>query len=301
MTIPEERLEAAVVVALRGTASIKKLSPSEVRAALEEGRNPVEVLRESADLVAQLADFDSPLDDAQKEIVNWREAGLDVMFSFNERYPRPLLQVYDYPPVIFGRGTHANDFDAIAIVGSRVASTKSLNLARALGRRLAIERVTVVSGLARGIDTAAHLGALEAGGRTVAVLGQGAGTPIYPKENAALARQILSEEGQTLSQFWPGSSPTKQTFPIRNVTMSGLSAVTAIVDAAEQSGTRHQAAAAVRHGRRVLLHESVVRQTSWGNDLVEKGLAEPFIGEDDGVELALQILRTTSSAGAVFA
>lgn len=295
------RLEAAIIVALRGVPAVKKLAPTEVRAAIERGDDPIALLRETSDLVGQLTDFEAEIDRASEDIRGWRATGLDVLFAFEEDYPRPLLQVYDYPPVLFGRGAHGHDHDAVAIVGSRNASERSLHLAYQLARLLADQDVTVISGLARGIDTAAHRGALDATGRTIAVLGQGAGTPIYPKENAGLAREILNNGGQTLSQFWPGSPPTKQTFPIRNVTMSGLSAVTAIVEAAEKSGTRHQAAAAVRHGRRLLLQESVVRNTSWGRDLVAKGLAEPFVDASDGVMVALGDLRATSAAGAVFA
>jgi DNA processing protein len=300
MAVTDSRREAAVIVALRGTSSIPRLAPTDVRAVLERDRDPIEALRDSSDLVGQLTDFDEELRRAAGDIAAWRQSGLDVLFPFEGDFPRPLLQVYDYPPVVFGRGVHADDHDAVAIVGSRGAGKDSLRLAYETACLLAREGVTVISGLARGIDSAAHRGALDSGGRTVAVLGQGPGTPIYPKENAPLAREILSRNGQTLSQFWPGSPPTKQTFPMRNVTMSGLSAITAIVDAAEKSGTRHQAAAAVRHGRRLLLHVSVARETSWGKDLVERRLAESFTDARDCARIALGDLLATRS-GSVFA
>ncbi|MFL0412071.1 DNA-processing protein DprA [Microbacterium paludicola] len=295
-----ERREAAVVVALRGTADLPRLTPVEVRAALEDGRDPVDVLR-GTDLVNQLIDVSDELERAADEIRQWRASGLDVMFPFTDDYPQPLLQVYDYPPILFGRGTHAPDFEAVAIVGSRGAASSSLRLAYEAAERLADQGVTVVSGLARGIDTAAHRGALVGSGRTVAVLGQGPGTPIYPKENAPLARAILDHGGQTLSQFWPGSPQTKQTFPIRNVTMSGLSAVTAIVEASETSGTRHQAAAAVRHGRRLLIHDQVAERTTWGREYLDRGLATSFIDVDTAVSAALELLRAISPAETVFA
>jgi DNA processing protein len=126
--------------------------------------------------------------------------------------------------------------------------------------------MTVASGLARGIDTAAHHAALDAGGRTVAVIGTGI-SRAYPAENRALQEEIAAR-GLVLSQFWPDASPSKQSFPMRNVTMSGYGLATVVVEAGEQSGARIQARVAVEHGRQVILTDQVVARNAWAQALL---------------------------------
>ena len=125
---------------------------------------------------------------------------------------------------------------------------------------------TVLSGLALGIDAAAHSGALEAGGRTVAVLGHGLLRPIYPAQNRLLAEEILDSSGALVSQFQPDAPPTRGTFPLRNVVMSGMVQGTVVVEASKTSGARMQARSAAEQGKRVWLLESLVERFEWADE-----------------------------------
>jgi DNA processing protein len=141
---------------------------------------------------------------------------------------------------------------AIAIVGSREASSEGIGLARQLGRGLATAGLTVVSGLARGIDAAAHAGALAAGGPTVAVLGSGADR-VYPPRNAELAQRIVEGGGALISEQPPGSPALPHHFPLRNRIISGLSLAVVVVEASDRSGSLITARAALEQGRDVLV------------------------------------------------
>src|SRR5882757_7417440 len=159
----------------------------------------------------------------------------------------------------------------VSVVGSRKASEEGLKRARSLARALVAHDIVVVSGLAEGIDTAAHTSALEAGGKTFAVIG----TPLdtyYPKENQAL-QQRLELEQLVISQFPVGSTVTPKNFPIRNRTMALLTDATVIVEAGEKSGTVHQGWEALRLGRLLFLLESVAsdRSLSWPKDMIHYG------------------------------
>jgi DNA processing protein len=162
------------------------------------------------------------------------------------------------PPVLFTRGRPEPDTHAVAVVGSRSASDTGLRIARAVSTSLADRGVTVVSGLAKGIDTAAHEAALEAGGRTVAVIGTGI-RQAYPASNRGL-QQRIAEAGLLISQFWPEAGPAKHQFPMRNAVMSGYAAATIVVEAGPTSGARIQARLALEHGRPVLLTSQVMDQ-----------------------------------------
>lgn len=129
--------------------------------------------------------------------------------------------------------------------------------------------MTVLSGLALGVDGAAHAAALDAGGRTVAVMGTGIDT-IYPEMHKDLARRILDEGGTLLSQFWPWASPTRYSFPMRNRVMSGLAVGTVVVEAGEKSGARQQARIALEHGKRLFLWRSLVMQEKWAQQHAER-------------------------------
>jgi DNA processing protein len=137
-----------------------------------------------------------------------------------------------------------------------------------MGRLLAEQGVTVVSGMARGIDTVAHEAALDLGGRTLAVMGTGI-LQRYPKENADLADRIQAN-GALISQFWPSSPPGRHSFPIRNVVTSGISQGTVVIEASSTSGAKMQARLAIEHGKRVFLLESLVTDQKWAQDYVKK-------------------------------
>jgi DNA processing protein len=167
----------------------------------------------------------------------------------DERYPA-LLGTIPSPPRLEVRGSiEPSDSLAVAIVGSRRATPYGLEVAEALAAELAARGVTIVSGLARGIDTAAHRGALHGGGRTVAVLGNGIDI-VYPPENRALARDIESH-GAVVSQFARGTIPLPFNFPTRNRTIAGLALGVVVVEAGERSGALITASAAGELGREV--------------------------------------------------
>jgi DNA processing protein len=167
------------------------------------------------------------------------------------RYPAALAAIPDPPPVLWTRG-HPESLRGpiVAIVGSRAASPYAIEVARRLGRDLAHRNVTVVSGMARGVDSAAHLGALDADGVTIAVFGCGVDV-IYPPEHAQLASRIC-ERGALVSQFPPGAVSLPAYFPQRNRIISGLSLAVVIVEAAEKSGALITARHALDQGREVL-------------------------------------------------
>lgn len=189
--------------------------------------------------------------DPVKEAARLESLGIAFTCYTDPAYPENLLQLYDYPPVIFHRGhLKAADKLAVALVGSRRPSPYGLVVAEKLAKDLAAVGVTVVSGLARGIDTAAHRGALAAGGRTLAVLGCGPDV-IYPKENQKIMDKIINE-GAVISEFPPGTPPEPWRFPVRNRIISGLSLGTVVVEAAEKSGALITADYALEQGRDVM-------------------------------------------------
>lgn len=179
-----------------------------------------------------------------------KKYNVSVLSLSDEDYPVSLRNIYDPPLVLYVKGRLTDqDRTAVALVGSRRASTYGINICHSLSGSLAGLGITVVSGLARGIDSAAHRGALLAGGRTVAVLGSGLGH-IYPPENRKLAVEI-SEAGAVVSEFPMNTPPVPRNFPIRNRIISGLSLGTVVVEAARKSGALITARCALEQGREV--------------------------------------------------
>lgn len=208
------------------------------------------------------------LQQAQQDIASWNAAGFDLLTVLDTGYPRNLRAVHDRPPLVFVAGRLADvDERAVAVIGSRLASAAGLAAATHLTRGLVGAGVTVVSGLAAGIDTAAHRAALDAGGRTLAILGNGLST-CYPPENLELQRRIAAECA-VVSQFWPDARPTRQSFPMRNAVMSGLALGTVIVEASPRSGARVQARLALGHGRPVFLLPQVLSH-EWAQELAQR-------------------------------
>jgi DNA processing protein len=197
-------------------------------------------------------------------------------------YPANLRRVYDRPPFLFVRGClTADDERSAAVVGTRSATDKGRALARDMAAALAKRGVTVISGLAKGIDTEAHTATLDAGGRTIAVIGTGIDR-VYPKENAQLAEQIAAN-GAVLSQFWPGSPPARSNFPLRNVVTSGVAIGTVVIEASSTSGAKMQARLALEHGKRLFLVESLVMQEEWAQRYRSRRGATVVTGVDDVV------------------
>ena len=199
---------------------------------------------------------------AYKELVESKQRGLDkieqkllsagsqLVVRGSSGYPYLLEQINDPPHALFVRGTTADDEKSVAIVGSRRETRYGRTQAYNIAKELAQHGVTIVSGLARGIDTAAHEGALAGGGRTVAVLGNGI-DKVYPPENTALAKRIVDSGGAIISEFPFGAPPLAHHFPVRNRIISGISAATLLVEGTARSGTMITAGYAAEQGREV--------------------------------------------------
>ena len=199
----------------------------------------------------------APLEEIAAEIGAWEAAGMRLHTVLDPGYPENLRAVHDRPPFVFIAGALAPaDRRAIAVVGARVASPHGVWAARAIAEHLVDHGYTVVSGLAAGIDNAAHTAALARGGRTVAVIGTGL-RRYYPPQHADLQRRIAAECA-VISQFWPDAPPSRRSFPMRNAVMSGFSLATVVVEASLTSGSRIQARLALEHGRPVFLLESLL-------------------------------------------
>lgn len=196
-------------------------------------------------------------------------AGARLVTVMDEGYPANLRLIPNLPPFLFYVGDlREEDARSVAVVGTRRATDIGIDRAAQMSRLLAERGVTVISGLARGIDTAAHRAALAAGARTIAVFGTGI-THRYPAENGDLAEEI-SASGALVSQFWPTRPPGKDTFPRRNVVTSGISQGTVVIEASSTSGAKMQARLAVEHGKKVFLLRSLVTSQPWASDYVER-------------------------------
>ncbi|MDE1162744.1 MAG: DNA-processing protein DprA [Acidobacteriaceae bacterium] len=219
------------------------------------------------------------------------DSGAAIVCPEDEAYPGGLLQIYDPPPVLWVRGDLAVlNAPGIAVVGTRQPSPYGQGMAQMLSRDLAARGVAIFSGMARGVDTAAHRGALEAKGKTVAVWGTGIDV-IYPKENKRLAEEIVAAGGALLSEFPMGTFPAPQNFPIRNRTLSGMSVGVLVIEAAEYSGTRITARCALEQGRDVYaVPGNVTNKNSWGpNTLIKQGAKLTATWEDVWEDLPSQV------------
>ncbi|HET9102487.1 MAG TPA: DNA-processing protein DprA [Solirubrobacteraceae bacterium] len=216
--------------------------------------------------------------DAEADLVAWERDGIAVTSVLDSDYPANLRAVHDRPPLIFSQGRLDRLSErAVAVIGSRSPSEPGLALAEATARELVAAGYTVVSGLAAGIDTAAHTAALDARGATAAVIGTGL-RHAYPPENARLQQEIALHE-VVLSPFEPDTRPSRETFPVRNGVMSGLCLASVIVEAGVRSGTRIQARLALAHGRRVFLARPLLDQ-AWARDLLARPAVEVFENAD---------------------
>ena len=209
--------------------------------------------------------------------------GISVVAWDDPRFPPALHAISDMPAVLWYRGSlEALDAPAVAIVGSRAASAVALEMAERLGEDLAAFGITVVSGLARGVDSAAHRGALRTG-RTIGVLGSGVDR-VYPHEHRGLATEIAGR-GLVISEFAPGTPPLKFHFPLRNRVISGLSRAVVVIEASEKSGSLITAACALEQGRDVMAVPGNVLsgRNRGGHALIRDG-AKIVEGADDIVE-----------------
>lgn len=216
---------------------------------LEEANDPRLFAVESAEIT---------LDQLEERVISYEQEGIRLITVLDAAYPMNLRMVHDRPPALFVRGElSAVDERSVAVVGSRKASPAGLEKAAEIAQDLVSRDYVVVSGLAAGIDTAAHQATLDAGGRTVAAIGTGL-RHHFPKQNVEL-QERLGRESAVISQFWPGQEARRWTFPQRNAVMSGFARASVVVEAGDKSGARMQARLAVEHGRPVFLLRSLLR------------------------------------------
>src|ERR1700757_4215481 len=198
----------------------------------------------------QISNWESTID-LPAELERIRDFGTTVITQESASYPRPLREVHAPPIVLYVWGElHERDHHAIGVTGARRTTHYGTESAKKIAYQLAYAGLTVISGLARGIDTAAHQGALAAKGRTIAVIGSGL-AKLYPPENATLAEKIRSGNGAIVSEFSMDIEPDRQTFPMRNRIISGWSHGILVVEAGVNSGALITASQAIEQGRSV--------------------------------------------------
>jgi len=216
---------------------------------------------------------------AEVEIESVRKLGADLLILDDGVYPSLLREIYDPPITLYVKGAWEECLErpCIAVVGSRRCSTYGQNAALMLARDLAQRGVTIVSGFARGIDAAAHRGALEAAGRTVAVLGTGLDQS-YPREHKKLAEEILDRGGALVTQFPLSTPPVSENFPYRNRSISGLSLGVVVVEAAENSGSLITARLAMEQNREVFaVPGNITSRNSFGTNYLIKGAGAKLV------------------------
>lgn len=223
--------------------------------------------------------------DLPRYLESIQKKGIHILTWEDERYPRRLKEIDQPPPVLYVRGTLGQDDDvAVAIVGTRRASVYGRQVAEELAAYLARNGVTVVSGLARGVDTYAHQAAVKNGGRTLAVLGCGVDI-IYPPENRKLGEEVIAH-GALVSDYAPGTPPEASNFPPRNRIISGLSRASVVVEAGETSGALITASFAANQGREVFavpgnIYSPLCKGT---NRLIQQG-ATPLLKMEDVLQM----------------
>jgi DNA processing protein len=228
---------------------------------------------------------------ATADIEHWLTHGMKLLTVLDHGYPENLRTVHDRPPLVFVSGDlRAEDARSVAVVGTREPSVAGAAEAAVVAEHLIDAGFTVVSGLAAGIDTAVHEASLARGGRTIAVIGTGLHR-VYPPQNADLQRRI-SQAGAVISQFWPDAPPSRQSFPMRNAVMSGLTLGSVVVEATRTSGARVQARLALAHGRPVFLLRRLT-QEDWGREFASRPGAHVV---DEPAEIT-QIIARLSTAG----
>ncbi len=279
---------------------VKGVGPRTCRLLLEKFKSPETIFglgeaeiaaagipRHSVRNIAGFRDF-GPL---EKELCELPRIGARLLRWTDEDYPRNLREIADPPPYLFVRGSaRLDEQKCVAVVGTRTASDAGRRMAQRLGMELAAKGFTVVSGLARGIDGEAHQGALDGGGRTIAVLGSGIDV-IYPPEHRKLAEAIMAGGGALVSELPVGAPPLAENFPTRNRILSGLCLGVVIVEAAEKSGSLITARMALEQNRQVFAvpGSPLTGKARGSNRLLKEGARLVECVEDVIEELAPQL------------
>src|SRR5271157_1673255 len=258
------------------------LGPTKSRKLVEHFGNPEAVFRASLTeleatgiqaVSAQSVATGKSAELAREELARAAAAGATVISTDDPSYPPRLKEIYDPPLVLYVRGNvDLLTKPGIAMVGTRHPTPYGSGMAERLACDLAVHGLVIISGMARGVDTASHRGAIAAKGKTLAVFGTGVDV-IYPKENSRLSEQILALGGALISEFPIGTFAAPQNFPIRNRILSGMSVGVLVVEAAEYSGTRITARCALEQNRDVFaVPGNVTNKNSWGpNTLIKQG------------------------------
>jgi DNA processing protein len=257
---------------------------------LELSLTDLEALRFPATAVQSISGGQA-LRDAEEEWKRVRAEGASLLSYSDEAYPERLKEIFDPPTLLWVRGNvKLLTQPAIAVVGTRHPTPYGVGMAEMLSRDLALRGLIILSGMARGVDTAAHRGALEAKSPTVAIWGTGIDV-IYPKENEWLAEKILAGGGAIVSEHKLGTFPAPQNFPRRNRLLSGISVGVLVVEAGENSGTRVTARCAIEQNRDVYaVPGNVTNRTAWGpNTLIKQGAKLVATWEDVWDELPTQV------------
>jgi len=228
---------------------------------------------------------------ANDELIRANAAGARLTVLEDQLYPTQLKQIYDPPLVLYVRGNvNVISQPGIAVVGTRHPTPYGSGMAERLACDLAARGLVIFSGMARGVDTSGHRGAIAAKGNTVAVFGTGVDVP-YPKENTRLMEQMLALGGAVISEFPMGTFAAPQNFPIRNRIISGISLGVLVVEAAEYSGTRITSRCALEQNREVFaVPGNVTNKNSWGpNTLIKQGAKLVATWEDVWEELPTDV------------
>ena len=237
---------------------------------------------------------------AREEIAKAAAAQITVVSMEDPAYPPRLKEIYDPPLVLYARGNvELLVQPGIAMVGTRHPTPYGSGMAERLACDLANQGLVIISGMARGVDTASHRGAISVKGKTIAVFGTGVDV-IYPKENSRLSEQILALGGALISEFALGTFPAPQNFPIRNRILSGMSVGVLVVEAGEYSGTRITARCALEQNRDVFaVPGNVTNKNSWGpNTLIKQGAKLVATWEDVWEDLPPEVkLALTPTMG----
>jgi DNA processing protein len=276
------------------------LGPTRSRKLVEHFGSPEAVFRASLTelestaiqaISAQSIATGKSLELGREEMARASDAGVAVVSLDDPRYPERLKEIYDPPLVLYVRGDpELLAKPGIAVVGTRHPTPYGSGMAERLACDLAGQGLVIISGMARGVDTASHRGAISAKGKTVAVFGTGVDV-IYPKENSRLSEQILAFGGALISEFPMASFAAPQNFPIRNRILSGMSVGVLVVEAAEYSGTRITARLALEQNRDVFaVPGNVTNKNSWGpNTLIKQGAKLVATWEDIWEDLPTEV------------
>ncbi len=282
-----DSLEAAVVLNM-----LPGMGPVRLRALINHFGSTQKVLQSSISQLLQVSGIGAEVAnsiarwaeyaDLQAELAQAAKLGVDILSWDSPAYPARLLELHDPPIVLYCQGKlTAADRHAVSIVGTRKPSHYGQECAKKLSYQLAYAGLTVVSGLARGVDTLAHTAALAAKGRTVAVIGSGL-AELYPAENQALSERIASEHGAVLSEFPLRTKPDKQTFPMRNRIIAGLSEALLVVECGQNSGALITANQALEQGRSIFAVPGPIdRPSAVGcNRLIQQGAKLAMVAND---------------------